>query len=64
MTRIGMTFALYFFVFITKIDSVNIFLFLFLYMLRYPYPYVMYTSTINIFTDFFDICHKQMLIYN
>ena len=68
MTCIGKTFPLYFFVFITINDRLNIFIFLFLYVLPLSLPACDVYNTIlrplNIFTDFFDICHKQMLIYN
>ena len=56
------------YIFITVIDRVNIFIFLFLCVLRASLPtcdvYNITFRPLNIFTDFFDICHKQMLIYN
>ena len=54
--------------FITVIDRVNIFIFLFLWVLRVSLAacdvYNITFRPLHIFTDFFDICHKQMLIYN
>ena len=67
MTRIGVTYPLYFFVFITIIDRVNIYIFIFRYVLRVSLPardiYNIILQPPNNFTDFFNICHKQMLIF-
>ena len=56
------------YIFITVIDRVKLFIFLFLCVLRASLPtcdvYNITFRPLNIFTDFFDICHKQMLIYN
>ena len=62
MTRIGVTYPLYFFVFITIIDRVNIYIFIFRYVLRVSLPardiYNINLQPPNNFTDFFNICHK------
>ena len=67
MTHIPMTFSRYFFVFITIIDRVNNTILIIFYVLREPLAardvYYIMLRPLNILTDFFDICNKQMLIY-
>jgi len=67
MTRVGMTFSRYFFVFIAIIDRANILFNKLFYMLQVPLLahdiYNIILQPLYIFTDFFDICHKQVLMH-